>query len=223
MDLEKFVTILATLVGAFWVLLQIITHVHEKGHRNILTALVLMVMGAVPVIFFMWQPRAVQPAPVHVAPASSPTPSRSESPTPSPSPSPAASASRNPSATLQASFQVSLTHNLVGGLSQVLLQCTFENAGPAPQTVTGYTINIHAQGRREHEAQDHVFDRVLPAPITVLADGPQQQNLPMDAEIGDLLVTYRKSPAGAWVHVTWHGHGPDARPFDVTSSNNGSP
>lgn len=277
MELDKLVTIGASLIGAFWIVLQIITHVTEKGTRHALTALAIVVLAAAPVFWWL-RPSAVPSAPAGgsqapVTPAAppsalalapherpvpaAPAPPRAGTPaarTPAPGPSspalaspaalsppeaapsdvatPAPSPSQMTPPTqapapgdgqpspppLQAGFQVVMARNLVGGIARVQLHCTFTSTGPV--TVTGYTVTVHVQGRGDGEPRDHVFDRVLDTPMAVMPGKPMVLDVPVDPEVGDLLVAYRRNASPGWVHLTWKGLGPAGEVVQVESGDN---
>lgn len=119
---------------------------------------------------------------------------------------------------VKSSFVIDIRRNVLGGINDIVAQCTFAEVGDSDVELVSYAISIHYLESPEdpvEKAMTRSFDRTLKDRIAVKANTTVQKEITLDRETGDLVLKSRKSKSIGWITINWMGK--DGTGNEITS------
>jgi hypothetical protein len=208
------VTLLATLLGLVATVLNLVAFVREKDRSHTragFAALSLLILVLAVAFMPRYAPSAARalvsamPEPAGVALQ----PWLSSSGVAAPAPTEAGG--------VLGSFTIEIQRNMFGGIGALVSNFQFSNPSEHSVRVTAYHVRITPRLGETTRS----YDRVLPEPLTVAADGTARTQVELDAEIRDQWVSREDLDAAERgpIVISWECEDALGRAFQLTSSN----
>ena len=210
------ITVLATALGIVATVLNLVAFVREKDRSHTRAGL-LVLLGLVALVALVLMP--------HYAPGTArrltsrlPLACRpyieSWLALPAPSPEPSATDAPCP---LTGSFNVEIRRNFFGGISSLEARFQFVNLSAQAVRVTSFRIRIPDA----HGQTPHCYERVLPKPVVVTANGNGQAQVELNGEIRDPWLAWHNLDVAKRgpIEIRWECQDAQGNRFTVLSSN----
>lgn len=182
-------SLIATCLGIFLSVLNLVVFLKEKDRSHVRTALLITSLGAL-LIGLITLPRFAPGVAEKMAHQLPPHPWVQAW---------LGQSSEQPAPTLAGSLTPEWQHNLFGGISGLKLICQFSSTTPARTRVLSYRLKVAtSQGETPR-----TFDRVLSEPVVVEAGATAKAEIDVDGEILDAFLKRLDNEHPGAIEVTW--------------------
>lgn len=191
MKLSEIITLIAGIIALFWTIVQIVAHARDKDSKNLKIALpIFLLILAVVGYLFISQTKTI------------PIPTITDSPKTIQT-TPEKKIEPQKTGSLNSSFVIKIDRNMVGGVSDIKMDCIFSETGGLDIEIVSYKTEIEWQSKNKVLTKN--FDKTLAERIQIPGNSSIEQELNIDSDMGDILLKARHDRLNGKINIIWNG------------------